>query len=147
MGVKEDIEESLKDRPVTKIDGQPNNKELTSFKKELSKIAASVPTSLRGGKHGHLGLVMKATDYTSISQGGAAFDIPTHPGAYPATVSADPAAGAREEVEHKAKIREYEVCAGVEQALKDKIVQAIDPDWPKKSSMRRWASRTRPCSR
>ena len=48
MGAKEDIETALKDRPVTKIDGQPKDKELTNLKKEIARIAAGVSTDLGG---------------------------------------------------------------------------------------------------
>ena len=91
--------------------------------------------------------MMKAAEYTNISHGGANFDIPTYHGAHPATVSADATARAREEAEHKAKIREYEVCSGIKQALKDKIIKAIDPDWLEEIKPGQWASQKRLCSR
>ena len=57
MGFKEDIQENLRDKPVTKIHGQPNHTNIARLSKELAKIAAGVPTSLGGGKHGHIGLI------------------------------------------------------------------------------------------
>eukprot|EP00957_Ditylum_brightwellii_P016183 1217560-Ditylum_brightwellii.AAC.1 len=34
---------------------------------QLYKNAATIPSSLRGGAHGHIGLVMKPTLYSSLS--------------------------------------------------------------------------------
>ena len=58
MGAKEDIEASLRERTVTKIQGQPTDRTLTQLRRELTKIAASVPTNLGGGKHSHIGIVI-----------------------------------------------------------------------------------------
>ena len=87
MGVQDDIEARLADKPVTKIVGQPTDHDITKLKRELTKIASGVPTKLGGGKHSHVGLVIKETDYIAFSEGGATFDVPSHPGHYPATVS------------------------------------------------------------
>ena len=129
MGAKEDIEERLTAKTLSKIHGQPTDQSVTLLRKEVAKIAANVPTSLGGGKHGHLGLVLEPAKYTAISHGGATFEVPTHPGAYPSTVSATAEARAREEAEHKAKIREFEIYAGVNNAIKDLIIEAVDEEW------------------
>ena len=113
MGTKEEIEALLRDKPVTKIHGQVNDQNLSFLRKELAAIASGIPTSYGGGRHGHIGLLLPQPEYVQISHGGAPFDTPPHPGAYPAQVSADPATRAHEEALHREAIREYDVCAGV----------------------------------
>ena len=49
MGVKEEIEEALQVKPVTKIHSQPSNQGVTKLIQELNKIAASIPSSLQKG--------------------------------------------------------------------------------------------------
>ena len=126
MGVKEDIETSLASKHVTKIQGQPTDRSLTNLKKELTKIAASVPSALGGGNNGHTGTVVVKDTYITCSEGGAEFNIPVHPGPYPATVSNTPEVRAGEEAAHKANIVEYETCAGIVQVIKDHIVASVD---------------------
>ena len=72
---------------------------------------------------------MSNTDYVAISEGAATFDIPSHPGAYPTTVTTKATARAKQEAEHKAKIVEYETCAGVIMSIKGMIVDAVDKEW------------------
>ena len=55
MGVKDNIESLLASKHVTKIQGQPTDRSLTNLEKELTKIAASVPSAVGGGKNGHVG--------------------------------------------------------------------------------------------
>ena len=129
MGAKQDIEASLREKQVTSIPGQPTDRTLTKLKKELTKIAGSVPTAIGGGKHGHAGLIIEESKYITVSNGGVTFNIPAHPGMYPETVSDDVKVRASEEAKHKGLILEHEVCAGVEQVMKDFIVEAVDEEW------------------
>ena len=89
MGARDDVEKKIADKVVTRIVGQPSERDVTLLRKELGKVAASVKTKLGGGKHGHLGLVIKEEKYKTISHQNKVFTIPAHPGAYPSTVSAD----------------------------------------------------------
>ena len=129
MGLQEDIEAKLADKPITKIHGQPTNRDITQLKRELTKMAANISTALGGGKHGHVGIIIEKDEYIKFSEGGAEFDIPSHPGHSPATVSSVAAARDKEFAAHKAKIAEYEVCAGVINACKEKIAEAVDEEW------------------
>ena len=129
MGAKEDIEASLKEKSVAKIHGQPTDRSLTQLKRELMKIAASVPTKLGGGKHGHSGLIIPKDKYITVSDGDAEFIVPPHPGHYPINASDDPKVRARQEGEHKGKMKEHDICAGVMEVMKDFIVEAVDEAW------------------
>ena len=119
----------MAEKTVTKIHGQPSIRDITQLKRELTKISASVSTGLGGGKHGHVGIVIPKDKYIKVSEGGAEFDIPTHPGHYPDTVSSVAATRDKQFAKHKALIAEYEVCTGVVNAMKEKIVEAVDEEW------------------
>ena len=69
MGQQDTTEAKIAAKHVTKITGQPTDRDLTLLRKELVKIAGKEATSLGGGKHGHIGLLMKDADYKAISNG------------------------------------------------------------------------------
>ena len=50
---------------------------MTKCIQELNQIAPSISTSLGGGKHCHLGLLMNDTEYMKTSDGGATFFDPS----------------------------------------------------------------------
>ena len=60
-----------------------------------------------------------------------AFIIPPNSGIYPAGLAANAAAGtqAGAEAEHKEEVAQYEILTGVEQALKDIILEAVENDY------------------
>ena len=58
MGVRSDIREEVQKKTVTKIHGQPTNKDLTILEKELIAILANIPTTIGGGNHGHAGILI-----------------------------------------------------------------------------------------
>ena len=53
--------------PITKITGEPNYKSLKYLKDQLKANAASIPTTLGGGNHGYLGLILSPATYTTIA--------------------------------------------------------------------------------
>ena len=59
MGLQEDIEAKLAEKAVTKIHGQPSDREITRLKRELTKMTANIATGLGGGKHGHVGIIIE----------------------------------------------------------------------------------------
>jgi hypothetical protein len=63
--------------------------------------------------------------------GGTAFVNPVHSGIYPAGLTANTAEGTRAMAEavHKEQIAQFKIFAGVEQALKDIIMEAVDHDY------------------
>ena len=130
MGLRADIREEVRKETATKIHGQPTDHDVTLLEKELIAIAATIPSTLGGGNHGHAGLIVEPAKYLTMT-GGTAFTQPGNPGIYPAGLAPNAAAGtrAREEAEHKELIAQYEIHKGVEQALKDIIIQAVDEDY------------------
>ena len=92
-------------------------------------MAANISTALGGGKHGHVGIIIEKDEYIKFSNDGAEFDIPAHPGHFPDTVSNVAVTRDKQIAKHNAKIAEYEVCAGVVNSVKDKIIEAVDEEW------------------
>ncbi len=102
MGIRTDIRDEIRKKSVTKIHGQPTSHDLTNLEKEIISILANIPTTLGGGNHGHVGVIMDPTDYSTMT-GGIDFVNPANPGIYPAGLALNAAAGtrAREEAIHK----------------------------------------------
>jgi len=129
MVKRAETRDELRKESVTKIHGQPTDQDITTLERELITIAASIPTGLGGGNHGHAGLIVEAAKYLAMTQ--VEFTIPPNPGIYPAGLAANAAAGtrARAEAEHKEEVAQYEILKGVEQALKDIILDAVEHDY------------------
>jgi hypothetical protein len=66
------------------------DQDITTLVKELVLIAASIPSGLGGGNHGHVGILDEATKYLTMA--GVAFNNPIHPGIYPAGLATNAAA-------------------------------------------------------
>ena len=66
---------------VTKITGEPNYESLKNLKDELKANAASIPTTLGGGTHGYLGLILSPAAYATIAT--TQFIEPIYPGQHP----------------------------------------------------------------
>ena len=130
MGIRADIRDELKKESVTKIHGQPKSHDLTILEKELIAILAGIPTALGGGNFGHVGVIMEAAAYSTMT-GGIAFADPANPGVYPAGLAANAAATvrARAEAEHKELITQFETFEGVRQGVKDLILEAVDNEY------------------
>jgi len=129
MGVQADIREEVQKETVTKIHGQPTNKDLTILEKELIAILANIPTTIGGGNNGHAGTLMDPVRYQLTA--GVLLTNPINPGNYPTNVTGNAAAGvrARAEAEHKEEVKEYETFQGVVQATKDIILEAVDHEY------------------
>ena len=130
MGIRADIRDELKKESVTKIHGQPTSHDLTILEKELIAILAGIPTALGGGNFGHVGVIMEAAAYLTMTAG-TAFVDPANPGVYPAGLAANAAATirARAEAEHKELINQFETFEGVRQGVKDLILEAVNNEY------------------
>ena len=130
MGIRTDIRDEIRKETVTKIHGQPTSHDLTNLEKEIISTLANIPTTLGGGNHGHVGVIMDPTDYNTMT-GGTAFVNPVNPGIYPAGLALNAAAGtrARAEAEHKELINQFETFEGVRLGTKDLILEAVDNEY------------------
>ncbi len=77
MGLRAETRDELRKELVTKIHRQPTDHDITTLKKNLVAIAASISSALGGGNHCHAGIIVKATKYLAIA--GVAFTDPIHP--------------------------------------------------------------------
>jgi hypothetical protein len=129
MGLQAETHEELRKESVTKIHGQPMNQDITMLKKVLIAIAASIPSALGRGNHGHTGIIVEPAKYLTMA--GTAFTNPPHLGIYPAGLATNAAAGSRakEEAEHKELLAQFKIFKGVKQALKDIILEAVEHDY------------------
>jgi hypothetical protein len=129
MGQRAETHDEIRKELVTKIHGQPMDHDITTLVKEHVVIAASIPSRLGGGNHGHAGIIVETTKYLNMA--GVPFIDPIHPGIYPTGLATTAAAGtrAKAEAEHKESLAEYEIFKGVEQALKDIILEAVEHDY------------------
>jgi hypothetical protein len=129
MGLRAKTRDELRKELVTKIHGQPTDHNITTLKKELVSIAASFPSGLEGGNHGHAGIIVKPAKYLTMAR--VAFTSPIHPGINPAGLAANATAGtqAREETEHKELLAQYEIFKGVKQALKNIILEVVEHNY------------------
>ena len=130
MEIRADIQDKLKKETVAKIHGQPTSHNLTILEKELIAILAGIPTALGCGNFGHVGVIMEATAYSTMTTG-IAFTNPANPGVYPAGLAANAAATVRTraEAEHKELINQFETFEGVRQGVKDLILEAVDNEY------------------
>lgn len=77
----DDIRTSFPQPTITPIEGEPTYESIKLLHNQLKSNAASVPSTLGGGNHGHLGLVLQATLYTTVL--GQQFVEPPNPGITP----------------------------------------------------------------
>jgi hypothetical protein len=87
---------------------------------------------MNGGRlHGHLGMLVEIAEYRTFSTGNEPFTVPTNPGAYPTTVNPDAMVCELQIAEHKSEVKEFETFVSIENALRQKIHEAVDNKWLK----------------
>ena len=111
--------------PITQITGEPNYKSLKHLKDQLKANAASIPTTLGGGNHGYLGLILSPAVYTTIAA--TQFVEPIYPGQHPnvpaGTSAANTSTIVRRHTEDLCQWREFK---NVNTALKNQLLTTID---------------------
>ncbi len=109
---------------LTPIIGKPTFEDLYQLLIDLRLNAQSVHSNLGGGNHGHLGLIMTPQQYAIQSQ--IPYVRPNYPG--PLTVPPGSTRLVADELErnHNENLRVFHETRGVEQALIQQIVSAID---------------------
>ena len=110
---------------LTPIAGEPTYQTLKELKDQLKANAASIPTTLGGGHHGYLGLILSPAAYATISP--TAFAEPAYPGQHPTipagTNAANTSAIIRRHTEDTRQWREFK---NVSTALKNQLLSAVD---------------------
>ena len=112
-------------KPITKIMGEPNYESLKNLKDQLKANAASIPTTLGGGNHGYLGLILSPAAYATIAAN--QFIEPIYPGQHPnvpaGTNAANTSTIVRRHTEDLCQWREFK---NVNTALKNQLLSALD---------------------
>ena len=124
----DDIRSAFPEPTVQKIIGEPTYETIKDLHDILKSNAASIPSTLGGGNHGHLGLVLQPALYTVVT--GNNFTAPNNPGATPTITAAATAAqvGAitRQFNANNKTFLEY---SRTDQALKQLLLGAIEKDY------------------
>ena len=111
--------------PITKITGKPNYEGLKHLKDQLKANAASIPTTLGGGTHGYLGLILSPAAYATIAA--TQFIEPGYPGQHPNVPAGTNAANISTIVRrHTEDLRQWREFKNVNTALKNQLLSAID---------------------
>lgn len=118
------IETYFEYKELTKIHGEPTFETIKALHNQLKANASSVPSNLGGGQFGHLGLVLTPQQYALISD--TAFERPNHPGQVEYTRNATGPQIAATDAQHAEEIRVFREVLGVEAALRQQLVGAIE---------------------
>ncbi len=86
--LQSEVQKTVADRTVTKVNGPPTSNDLNLLKEELIVIAASIPSVLGGGMNGHAGMLLSDIDYATMAPGSLLFVVPVNPGVYLVGVTA-----------------------------------------------------------
>ena len=116
-------------KDLDKIHGKPDIDSLLRIFRQLKRNAQRVPTTLGGGQLGYLALVLSEVAFDNIPNS-TPFVRPTLQG--PFTPSNNRLSGAelsQEKAEHDEKVRLYNECQAVEQALRNQIIDAVPPEY------------------
>ena len=111
--------------PINKITGEPNYKSLKYLKDQLKANATSIPTTLGGGNHGYLGLILSPAAYTTIAA--TQFVEPIYPGQHPNVPAGTSAASTSTIVcRHTEDLHQWRKFKNVSTALKNQLLSALD---------------------
>ena len=111
---------------LTKIHGKPTYSTLQTLHTELKANAGSVPSTLGGGLHGHLGLLLSDVSYATL-QPTTPWSTPPNPGPFvpPAAPATGPQIDAARSVWTELH-QQFEICQATEKALIAQVVDAVD---------------------
>ena len=119
------IRESFPFSTIPPQTGQPTYESIRAVHMKLKSNAASIPSTLGGGNHGLLGLILADPVYHTFT--GHHFNIPVNPGAVPIIPPGQTAAQIGELVcQHGEALRTYQETQRTDQALKQQILNAFD---------------------
>ena len=109
---------------LTQIQGEPTFAALQLLTREVKANAMAVHSTLGGGAHGHLGLVLSNAQYANLSP--TPFVRPVFPA--PLVIPTGTTAVAANAIErnYKESLRLFREVMGVENALKQQLIKAVD---------------------
>jgi hypothetical protein len=104
---------------------RPTAIHVRQLKKELIQCSMSVPTTLGGGAHGHLGLILSANKYGALPGPPQQFQRPNQPPRLNIAGAAGGAAVANQTTAYHRSLHEYTMCNKVDLSLKAMILKAV----------------------
>ena len=121
----EDIRSKFPIKNIPRIIGEPAYKAINELRKALYKNIVDIPTTLGGGRNGHIGLLMDAEFYSNV--GKTSYTRPTDPGTYAQHGPGNSAAAqANKNAIHKEGRRIYDLDNNIDAALKQEIITAVE---------------------
>ena len=112
---------------LTIIHGEPTYDSLRLLFNQIKANARSVHTTLGGGQHGHLGLVLTPQQYALLSP--HPYTKPPRPPPLVIPAYQLPHIVQTEQARHQEQVRLFNECTNVEQALRQQIVKAVDDSY------------------
>ena len=111
---------------LTKVPNNPSFQHIDLLQREAYANVSSVNTSLGGGHHGYLGLLMPDAEYQAISHGGTAFQAPDFPGPQDAHAEDTTAHAIVEANQQYGKdLKTFRECEDVRDAIRKLLLDAI----------------------
>jgi hypothetical protein len=110
---------------IPKVTGEPIFEDLKVIRRLLNTNAMSVASYEGGGRHGHLGIIMKNEEYFAVAVD--IFPVPNNPGPSAAVVAGMTEAVIAETTRlHKEATQVYRTYHNVDQAIKKLIIESFD---------------------
>ena len=116
---------------LSRVIGEPSTASLITLLNEIKSNAMSVHSDLGGGENGHLGLVVSANTYQTLVPGATPYRRPRNPGRFVIEGRETQHQIAQHRAEHAEQLRVFKEVIGVERALLQQLVSAIEPKYLK----------------
>ena len=111
---------------LERIHGQPTLQQIVKVYKQLKENAVSVPTTLAGGQHGYLPLVLTEAQWKAVPDV-EDFSRPGNPGAFlPRPGRATNADIAVDKARWEQRVSGYQTCQHLEATLQNQLSSAFD---------------------
>ena len=114
-------------KELKKIHGEPTYEGLKVLVNQLKSNAQAVSSPLGDGMHGYLALVLSPRQYATVSN--VPFVRPMAPGPLTIPPVTLPNVAIALQAQHAEQVRIFQECNGVEKALKQQLVEAIDGEY------------------
>ena len=102
---------------LTKVHGELDFQKLKQIKNEVKANASLITSTLGGGAHGHLGLVLTPAEYALVS--GTPYNRPVFPGQLIVPPGTTQHAANAMRDDHKERIRQFRKVEDLEKAIQD----------------------------
>ena len=112
---------------LSPIHGEPSYESLRILFNQIKANARSIHTTLGGGQHGHLGLVLTAQQYALLSP--TPYNRPPRPPPLVIPAYQLPHVVQTEQARHAEQVRLFNECNNLEQALRQQIVKAVNDSY------------------